>query len=281
MKKLNTYLNQRLNLVNKNMSKKLKLSQSENILERLKISKNDQGPHRFKYFPENLGNLDKIIENKIKEELNKDIFSHSKKIHLDLNDIDISKLDSLEMAIYGHDAIKSVDVSMWDTKNIKVFYECFSYCYSLEKIIGLENWKLDNTVNLEGLFEGCKKLKDIGDLSNWDVRKIRRMTNLFCNCEELEEIKGIEKWKTESLERLNSTFINCKKLKSIDLSNWNPKLLHYINKTFMNCTSLESIGNIDDWDSKNQMFTSTNFLLQNRMFDNCPKLKLPKWYPRN
>ena len=92
------------------------------INEKLKISKNKQ----FIYKPESLEELKNLIKEKV--ENNKDNI-------LDLTDIDVSSLTSLENMInYTYldddvnDKIDTIDISGWDVSNLKhrlkMFYGC-------------------------------------------------------------------------------------------------------------------------------------------------------------
>ena len=64
--------------------------------------------------------------------------------------------------------MKAVDLSSFDTSNVKEFSQMFEACYSLEKIEGLENWDTSKACTFTEMFSGCRSLKEL-DLSSFDT----------------------------------------------------------------------------------------------------------------
>ena len=268
------------------------------ILEKLKIRKSKQ--NNIKYGPKSLENLKIIIKEKV--ENNKDNI-------LDLTDIDVSALTSLEnMISYTYldgvntkIKIDTIDVSGWDVSNITNFKRVF--CGRLgnyiNTIIGLDDWDVSNGVTFREFFSDCKVLKyfdgvqnfnftkncidityffascqsiiDI-DLSEWDVSNIEYMGGLFFGCSGLEKF-SFKNWKTSNINQLASMFKNCYRLeKIIDTDGLDMTTCTDISSMFYDCKNLKSIEGIENWNTKNLNTIE-------HAFEGCKNLKcdLSKW----
>jgi len=62
-----------------------------------------------------------------------------------------------------------LDVSSFDTSNVREFSQIFEVCYALEEIKGLGNWNTANGQDFGEIFSGCRSLKVL-DLSGFDTR---------------------------------------------------------------------------------------------------------------
>ena len=147
---------QRLNLVNQNMSKRLKFSQNENILERLKINKDT----KLKYIcPKDKEELKNIIEHELKTNPN-----NVGDGIVDLNFIDTSQITDMSILfndLYNnYNRIVNIDISKWDVSNVSGMRWMFSECKYLETTGDLENWDVSNVENMHGMFYGCTSLKN-------------------------------------------------------------------------------------------------------------------------
>ncbi len=65
---------------------------------------------------------------------------------------------------------KILDVSGFDTRNVRTFDQMFENCNQLTEIIGLENFDTSNSVGFSEMFKGTSKLTEL-DLSSFDTRK--------------------------------------------------------------------------------------------------------------
>ena len=143
----------------------IKLSQSENILERLKINK-DISPIKYNYHPNNFDELRSLLE-KLIEERGQDA---------NLNDIDVSKITS-----FG-DYIKN--------GKYRDYYGVF---YGLDPHnIKIDRWDVSNVENMDFTFDNCINFNC--DLSNWNVRNVNRMKYMFNGCMSFTG-QGLENWK--------------------------------------------------------------------------------------
>ncbi len=64
-----------------------------------------------------------------------------------------------------------LDVSHFDTSNVKVFSQMFEGC-AIEEIIGLENFDTSNGITFHEMFWNAYKIKEV-NLSNFDTRKAK------------------------------------------------------------------------------------------------------------
>jgi len=112
--------------------------------------------------------------------------------HIDLNNIDTSKLTNLGQAFYGCRKLVSLNINEWDTSSVTSFRHLFMWDSALTSL-NLTNWDVTKVTDMEDVFTGCSSLTSL-DLSNWN---------------------------TNSLEWAGSTFSQCNNLLVLDISNWN------------------------------------------------------------
>lgn len=137
MKSLNTYLNERL-LVNKNFKDNKIVVSTLRELKNI-IQKRSTDPNTKKF--------------------NKNI---------DLSDIDVSKLDDLSEIFIWY-KFKTIDISVWDTSNVKVMTQMFYGCDELEDIIGIEDIDIKNVVYMAYMFADCPKLDITDKIKHWKI----------------------------------------------------------------------------------------------------------------
>ena len=112
-------------------------------------------------------------------------------------------------------AIK-IDLSNFDTSNVKDMKYMFSNCTSL-KSLDLSNFNTSKVTNMEAMFFNCKSLSKI-DLSNFNTSSVERLKRMFVNCGLLTEL-DLSNFKTENLLNVETMFSGCKLLKKIDMRN--------------------------------------------------------------
>lgn len=269
---------------------------SQFINEKLKITKNK----RFIYKPESLKELKKLIKEKLE---------NSKNNILDLTDIDVSNLTSLEnMTSYTYldvvnnkTNIDTIDVSGWDVSNIKNFKRvfCSRLCNRITTIIGLDDWDISNGESFREFFSNCWNLKEFDgvenfkfgkncndisyffascqsitniDLSEWDVSNIQLFGGLFFDCSGLEKF-SFKNWKTLNVFSMISMFKHCYKLEQItDSDDLDMTTCTDITAMFYDCKNLKSIEGIENWNTKKLNSIENTF-------EGCTNLKcdLSKW----
>ena len=151
MKSLNTYLTERL-LINKNFKDNritvTSLKELKNIIKERYVDPNTKKPNH----------------------------------HIDLSDIDVSELDDLSEAFLWY-RFKTIDISGWDTSNVKDMGMMFYGCYELTDIIGIENMNIDNVKCMAYMFSDCRKLDITDKIKNWKVNpKNVKVSDMFREC---------------------------------------------------------------------------------------------------
>ena len=102
--------------------------------------------------------------------------------HIDLSDIDVSELDDLSEAFLWY-RFKTIDISGWDTSNVKDMRMMFYGCYDLTDIIGIENMNIDNVECMDYMFSDCRKLDITDKIKDWKVNpKNVRVSGMFREC---------------------------------------------------------------------------------------------------
>ena len=144
------------------------------IQEKLKLNK-DIKVDEYTCHPKDRFELSDILKERLKEDKN-----------ADLNDIDISKLSSLNFLFKGLDP-HNIKIDQWNTSNIKHMQGVFMGCKNFD--CDLSNWDVSNVEDMYGTFYGCKKFKGEG-LENWKVKAI----NTIQTFEGCYSIKKIPSW---------------------------------------------------------------------------------------
>ena len=151
MKNLRSYLTERL-LINKNFKDNritvTSLKELKNIIKERSVDPNTKKPNN----------------------------------HIDLSDIDVSELNDLSTAFLWY-RFKTIDISGWDTSNVKDMTMMFYGCFDLTDIIGIENMNIDNVECMNYMFSDCKKLDITDKIKNWKVNpKNVRVSGMFREC---------------------------------------------------------------------------------------------------
>lgn len=151
MKNLRSYLTERL-LINKNFKDNritvTSLKELKNIIKERSVDPNTKKPNN----------------------------------HIDLSDIDVSELNDLSTSFLWY-RFKTIDISGWDTSNVKDMTMMFYGCFDLTDIIGIENMNIDNVERMDYMFSDCKKLDITDKIKDWKVNpKNVRVSGMFREC---------------------------------------------------------------------------------------------------
>jgi surface protein len=181
------------------------------IVEALKI-KSGNNLNTYKYFPQTTEELKKICTKLIDEQSMEDI--------IDLNCIDTSKITSFESLFEGFSGIIKIDISNWNTSNVKNMISMFYNCEFLEEIIGIDKFDTKKLEYCYEMFDGCTSLQTL-DLSKWKVNNLKYAQYMFNDCKSLTSIGDVSQWDLDSIksEGVKYMFGFCSKLKC-DIRNW-------------------------------------------------------------
>ena len=173
--------------------------------------------------------------------------------NLDLSTFDTSNLKVMFRMFYGMTQLENLDLSNFDTSNVEEMSEAFQDC-SLDSL-DLSHFNTSKTINMYGLFRNSNFTSL--NLSNWDVSNVIAGSGLFSNLSFLDNL-NVSNWIVSS-ERISDFFqaSNCSPINYINASNWywkeigdnyemfgfylsdNIKTLDISNWTFNNNASIE------------------------------------------
>ena len=293
---MNNYIIAELYIDNNNINKDLYIINSyEERMKILQLNNNDNNNNK----EEDIEKYDEVYnnENEIKE----------CKIKINDENIDFSyvhkfkekgkykicytfdkKLTNINYMFYKCSSLINIDLSNFNTDNIKnmrgLFMECsslinvnitnintinvfdmgflFSDCSSLV-YIDLSTLNTQKVIYMESMFSDCSSLINL-NLSNFITKKAKFMGNMFFKCEKLEQI-DLSSFNTENVYDMSFMFFECSSLKNLDLSNFNTKNVKNMCNMFKLCYSLDKL-NLSN-------FNTENVTNMENMFAFCSLLK--------
>ena len=175
--------------------------------------------------------------------------------------------------------ISDLDLTGWDTSNVKTIKGMFEGCEKLDILIGLPDLNVSSVTDMSYLFSMCKILHDVTNISEWNTENVTNMEFMFQGCSSLQELPEISKWNTSKVKNMDSMFSLCEALKSLpDISSWDISSVNNLSNMFKDCKSIEKIPNISNWNTGNVEYMTG-------MFQNCEALKekpdIGKWNLNN
>lgn len=170
-------------------------------------------------------------------------------------------------------SVKELDVTGWDVSGLNSSNNCghsiFNSCYSLERIIGIENFRFQHANSMAAMFQNCYSLRSL-DLSNWTVTNATNLSNIFSGCFCLKEL-DLSKWTPNNCTNFAGMFSSCHSLITVgDISNWNTSNVTSMGSMFRYCYSLREMPNISNWDFSK--VTTIEYI-----FSECLSLKTVTW----
>lgn len=164
------------------------------------------------------------------------------------------------------DSLMSVDMSRFNTKNVKNMDYMFQNCLSLTKLnishygdVKYE-WDTSNVTNMTSMFEGCASVEWL-PVDVFKMMSVEYTDRMFKSCISLRNIKFNDHselmldyhFPYRHLKNTNEMFENCKNLESIDISHFDishitayhdeksDEFISEMRDMFKDCRSLESI----------------------------------------
>lgn len=162
----------------------------------------------------------------------------------------------------GCSALKSIDLSHFDTRNVEDMAIMFRNC-GFESI-DLSPLNTKKARYMHGMFAGNTSLKEI-DLSSFTNPEVVSLGGLFQDCTALESITFGENFGTQMCTSFGSMFENCWALQTLDLSIFDTNMAKELGFMFKGCRSLV------DLDLSN--FNTKHVESIERMFEDCQQLK--------
>ena len=131
----------------------------------------------------------------------------------------------------------SIDLSNFNTENVKDMNHMFFGCYSLKEI-NLLNVKTQNVTDMNSMFCLCSSLKSL-DVSSFDTQKVTNMNSMFQECRSLKKL-DLSNFYTKNVREMSGIFEGCRNLSKLNLANFNMQnVLPMLTNMFFLCLSLE------------------------------------------
>ena len=146
-----------------------------------------------------------------------------------------------------------------DTSKVTSMEGLFLYCSSLTSL-DVSNFNTSNVTNMYSMFAGCSSLENLKLGKNFNTSKATNMGFMFWNCEKLTSI-DVSNFNTSGVTSMYEMFGLCSNLTSLDLSSFNTSEVTEMNYMFENCSRLTEILVGPNW-------TDTNANKEG-MFENC------------
>ena len=128
---------------------------------------------------------------------------------------------------YHCSGLTSLDVSKFDTKNVRDMTHMFNGCSGLTTL-DVSKFDTQNVCWMRSMFCGCSGLTTL-DLSNFNTRKYPDMDEMFYNCSNLQTIFASEKFVTSGIRY--DMFLGCTSLKGAIAYDENKTDSRYANTT--------------------------------------------------
>ena len=176
---------------------------------------------------------------------------------IDLSSFETRKLNEMSKMFYGS-GITNIDISNFDTENVRSFLDLFNGCRNLTTI-KISKIRTYNINNMDYMFKDCSSLIKL-DLSSFDTSSLTSMHEMFSGCSKLTSI-NLSSFKTDKVTKLVNTFKDCSKLITLDISNFDTSRVSMMEGMLSGCENLFYLD-ISGFD------TSKVYTMKN-MFYNC------------
>ena len=144
-------------------------------------------------------------------------------------------LGNTSYLFYGCSSLKSIDLSLFKTNDIKSMISMFEYCSSLESL-NLFSLNTSNVENMSFMFRECSSLKKI-NLSLFETEKVKDISYMFMDCSSLNSI-DLSSFKTINVKNMSHLFESCSSLQSINIASFKTNESTNIRNMFEGCSSL-------------------------------------------
>lgn len=154
---------------------------------------------------------------------------------------DTSKVDDMAYMFQFCSSIESIDLSSFNTSNVKTMRGMFCGCRELERIIFGIDFNASNVTDMSRMFFSCESLKSL-DLSTFNASCVLDMTSMFYDCKSLETL-DMSSFTSNHVQHMGYMFGFCERLKSINMVNISYSLEHtnVAENMFYMCEVLSSV----------------------------------------
>ena len=145
------------------------------------------------------------------------------------------KITNCKYMFYDCKKIIDIDLSLFDSKNVKYMRSMFEGCKNLTNI-NLSSFNTQKARDMSYMFFCCGNLKKI-DLSSFNTKNVYNMAYMFDGCNSLTNI-DLSFFNTINVINMVMMFAWCTNLVNIDLSFFNTKKLKKFTQMFYRCKKL-------------------------------------------
>ena len=118
-----------------------------------------------------------------------------------------STVKNMAYMFKGCNELTSLNLTLFDTKNVRDFSSMFESCNSL-KSLDLSNFNTNLTTKMNSMFSNCKGISEI-DISNFNTTLVEDMSYMFYNCEKLTSLNYSNLFKPKKNAKYDNMFDNC------------------------------------------------------------------------
>ena len=217
----------------------------------------------FKYNVKNLNEIKVIFKFKKLLTNASHLFTGCSSIKsIDLSSFNTNNVKNMNFMFEGCTSLESIDLSSINTKNVKTMWGMFYQCSSL-KSIDLSSFNTENVIDIGSMFYSCSSLKYL-DLSTFKTINVTKMNHVFHDCKSLKTI-DFSLFSTDNVTDMHEMFSDCTSLESIDLSSFHTNNVEKMDYMFYNCRSLKSIDlssfNTEKVNNMSNMFAKCSSLI--------------------
>ena len=162
-----------------------------------------------------------------------------------IQNLNTSRVTDLSSMFYFCTALRSLDLSGWDTRQVTTIRQMFRQANSLS-YLNVSDWNVENLKTCNEFFLNAHPLKEL-DLSEWNLIRCEDFGGMFTNCGSLQTVGNLVVKK--SAKNLSSMFTNCGSLKYLDVTNWDTSNVTSMGGLFNNCSSLTDLIGIENWNT--------------------------------
>ena len=155
----------------------------------------------------------------------------------------INLLNNTNFMFCDCSSLTSLNLSNFNTNNIKDMNHMFSHCSSLISL-NLNNFNTDNVKDMSWMFLNCSSLTSL-NLSNFNTNNVNNMSGMFSFCSSLTSL-NLSNFYTNNVNNMRNMFNECSSLTSLNLSNFNTNNVEDMSSMFFNCSSLTSLNCKDE-----------------------------------
>ena len=156
-----------------------------------------------------------------------------------LENFNTAQVTDMNGLFYCCGKLATVDVSNFDTSNVKTFRDMFHSCKSLKDLKGLDKWDTSNAADMYGMFISCSSLTTI-DISNFNTSNVTNMGTMFSGCSSLTTL-DVSQLNTSNVTNMRYMFDSCKGLTTLDVSQLDTSNVIYMGNMFGWCDNLTTI----------------------------------------